>query len=585
VAWIIMQVIDVINEPLNLPDWFDTVVIVFLGIGFPIALIISWAFNVTSGGIVREADINQPTQSSGRTIEFVLFGLVGVALVWLIYRTEFDSRSEPGPVAVMQTAPDVLPNSVAVLPFANLSPDPDNAFFAAGIHDTILNELAKISDMNVIARTTMLRYANTEKTIQQIASELRVQAVMEGSIQVAGGQVRVIAQLIDPKTESHLWSQPYDRDFEDIFEIQTDIATMIAAALQAELSPDEEVQLAQKMTSSPEAYAFYLRAMEMTNWDISPTSSTREFHLLLDEAITLDPAFARAYATKAFAHSYHGDEQQLALQFAETAIDRDPDLGLSYAAIAIVHSFNIQFEKAYKAFEDAYRRSPNDRDVIDNLIRFRAAVSDNAGALELAKKLKEIDPGNRLLGHLTWASGDLEGARDIYRRDADRFPEVGKHHLDVAFLEHLLGNEDAADRDVRLARKLLTPELQGRNLVAIVAHRYRLMGHEADADRWYRAFVANPTAERLGMDSAEILANGALGAGNYEAALEQLEQSLLHRDQGRLPNSSALRYTILNMHGDPRLDEPDFMAVRRKLGYVPGSRAWCIFPSCDRPSD
>ncbi len=265
VAWLTMQVIDVIHSPLRLPEWFPTVVIVFLAIGFPIAMIISWAFNVTPGGVVRDKGNDESGKHSGRTIEFVLIGLVGIAVLWLIYRTEFDSRPLPEPLAVEETAPDVLPNSVAVLPFANLSPDPDNAFFAAGIHDTILNELANIKGMNVISRTAMLRYADGTTPIPQIAEELRVETVMEGSVQYANGRVLVTAQLIDPTTNAHLWSENYDREFADIFAIQADIATQIAIAMRTQLSADERLRIAKQMTSSPEAYALYLRAMELAD--------------------------------------------------------------------------------------------------------------------------------------------------------------------------------------------------------------------------------------------------------------------------------------------------------------------------------
>ena len=591
VAWLVVEVTTGIEEPLHLPAWTDTLVIVLLALGFPVMLVVSWAFNVTREGLVRDtgADSSGP---SGRTIEFVLIGLVGIAVVWLIYRTEFDSPPESEPLVVEHTAPDVLSNSIAVLPLENLSSDPDNAFFAAGIHDSILNELAKIRDMHVIARTTMLRYAGAEKTFAQIAGELRVQAIMEGSVQIVGGRVRVITQLIDPQTEAHLWSETYDNDFENIFEIQTDIAKKIAAAMQAELSPDEEAQLAKQMTSSSDAYAFYIEAMALTEWDISPGTSTPEFHHLLDQAIALDPDFARAIATRAFAHSYHADEEDSATKLAARAIELDSELGLGYAAIANIEASNIRFESAYKAFEKAYNHSPNDRDVVDNLTRFRAATSDSTGAIELARRLKEVDPGNYLLARLTWASGDLAGARDIVERDASLFPEVGRHHLDLAFLEYMLGNAAASDRAVRLAMRLLTPETQPRNQMAIVAHRYRLMGFEAEAGRWYEAFqdvdgrLGNRrpfSADLSGSNEAEIMVNGALATADYETALELLQLIAARRDEGRLPNPNALRYSVLNMHGDPRLDKPDFMAVRRQLGYVPGSRDWCIFPSCDRP--
>ena len=161
VAWLVVQVITSIEQPLNLPDWTDTLVIVLLALGFPVLLVVSWAFNVTPEGMVRDQGDDEAGKSPGRTIEFVLIGLVGIAVAWLIYRTEFDAPTATDPVVTEEAAADVRPNSIAVLPFANLSPDPDNAFFASGIHDSILNELAKINDMHVISRTTMMRYADT----------------------------------------------------------------------------------------------------------------------------------------------------------------------------------------------------------------------------------------------------------------------------------------------------------------------------------------------------------------------------------------------------------------------------------------
>ena len=147
-----MQVVDVVNEPLSLPDWFDTVAIMIVAIGFPIAVIVSWAFDLTPEGVVRDQGDAVAVRSGGRRIEYVFTGLLVIAVGTLLYR-EFTPPEQPVQVVAEEAQREVLPNSVAVLPFDNLSPDPDNAYFAAGIHDTILNELAKISDLNVIART------------------------------------------------------------------------------------------------------------------------------------------------------------------------------------------------------------------------------------------------------------------------------------------------------------------------------------------------------------------------------------------------------------------------------------------------
>ncbi len=218
VAWLIMQVGDVVTEPLRLPEWFATVAILLVAIGFPIALITSWAFDLTPEGVMKDTGTNVAVQSSGRRIEYVFIGLLVVAVGTLLYR-EFTPPEQPGEVVTEESQREVLPNSVAVLPFENLTVDSEYAFFAPGVHDTILKELAKIRDMNVIARTSVLQYADGLTSIEQIAEDLRVQTVMEGSVQYAEGRVLVTAQLIDPSTNTHLWSESYDRELIGIFQI------------------------------------------------------------------------------------------------------------------------------------------------------------------------------------------------------------------------------------------------------------------------------------------------------------------------------------------------------------------------------
>ena len=178
VAWLLIQIVDVVNEPLNLPEWFDTAVIVALAIGFPIAVILAWAFDLTPEGVVRDQGTSATTQSRGRGIEYSLLGLIVVAIGWLFYRTEIGPSEQVVQVVAEEPQREVLPNSVAVLPFENLSLDPEDGFFAAGIHDTILKELANIGDMNVISRTSVLQYADGLTSIEQIAEDLRVEAVM-----------------------------------------------------------------------------------------------------------------------------------------------------------------------------------------------------------------------------------------------------------------------------------------------------------------------------------------------------------------------------------------------------------------------
>ena len=274
VAWALVEIVATIEEPLGLPGWVDTLVIVLVIVGLPLALILSWVFDLTPAGVVRTPELDSSDDGSS---EAATSGRV--------------PQEEP------------LDNSVAVLPLDNLSPNPDDAYFAAGIHEEILTHLAKIRDLNVIARTSVMQYAGAARPISEIANELRVGAVMEGSVRYAGNRVRVTAQLIEARTGTHLWTDTYDRDLEDIFEIQSDIAKSIAAALKAELLADERRSIEKQPTRFPEAYALYLRAMAILHEHGIGAMGSREQRSTvlsyLDQAIQLDSDFALAYVERA----------------------------------------------------------------------------------------------------------------------------------------------------------------------------------------------------------------------------------------------------------------------------------------------
>ena len=569
VAWLTMQVVDVIAIPLRLPEWFPTVIIVFLAIGFPIALIISWAFNVTPDGVVRETETAQ--SPSGRTIEFVLIGLVAVAVVWLLYRTEFSDVPQTEPQIAEETAPDVLPNSIAVLPFANLSPDPDNAFFAAGIHDTILNELAKIGDMHVISRTAMMRYADGVTSIPQVAEELRVGTVMEGSVQYANGRVLVTAQLIDPKTNSHLWSENYDREFADIFDIQADIATQIAVAMQAQLSTEERLSILDQMTESPEAYAFYLQAMETRpSLNIGPATSSDEFHRLLDVAIQLDPLFARAYATKAFAYSFQPTYEHLTLELAAKARTIDPELGLTYVAIATAHNSKRQIDEARRNFDRAYELMPNDYEILDEYARFLTANGDDELAIEIARKVSRLSPGAGLLGNIQWWAGRHQESADAFRQAIQNQPNDWYLRLNLAFIEAILGNERSAQSELGIAMGLIDIDSMSFNDLAQNLQKMRFSGLHDESGRFQRRLEQEIAGASPSAFHPIHLARAYVGLGNDDEALKWLDAAADQMESG-----NKLQFVVSmvqNIYDDPVLERPEFVAVRKRIGYVaPGS--------------
>ena len=265
VAWLLIQIVATVEDPLNLPDWVDTLVIVLLAVGFPIALIMSWTFNLTAEGLVREQGDTASRQGASRKIEYVLIGLLAAAMVWVIYRVEISPSD-----TLTFGGNDFPPNSIAVLPFENLSPDPDNAYFAAGIHESTLNQLAKIRDLTVMSRTSVMQYEQDPPPIPEIAGALNVETVLEGSVRYANGRVLITAQLIDGSTGRHLWSDEFNRELADIFAVQAEVARRIAAALEVQLLPDEQARIETRATESIEAYQHYLHAMSLPNFLIFP---------------------------------------------------------------------------------------------------------------------------------------------------------------------------------------------------------------------------------------------------------------------------------------------------------------------------
>jgi len=289
----------------------------------PVVLIIAWAFEITPEGFKKTAHVaieDSITRTTGQRLNYLVTALLAVAVVVLIIdnyllgdgeiaRTDAGvvaapaAATEPlGPAAASVTAetePAPLPNSIAVIPFTNMSPNTDDAYFAAGIHEEILNQLAKLGSLNVIARTSVMQYTGTQKPIPEIGRELNVEAVMEGSVRYANGQVLVTTQLIDAATNVHLWSESYQREFSDIFGIQSDIAMNVANALRAEYSPEEQASIEALPTDSIAAYDHYLLAQSLMQQGFTGATLAEETPVEravgeYEAALALDPDFALA---------------------------------------------------------------------------------------------------------------------------------------------------------------------------------------------------------------------------------------------------------------------------------------------------
>ena len=569
VSWLIMQVVDVVNEPLNLPDWFDTAVIVALVIGLPIALILAWAFDVTPNGVTKDQGGDEAVHSGGKRIEYVLIGLLVVAMVWVIYRVEISPSEQPVEPIAEETERGALSNSIAVLPFENLSPDPDNAYFAAGIHESTLNQLAKIRDLIVIARTSVMQYEKEPSPIPEIAKALNVRMVMEGSVRYANGRVLITAQLIDGRTGAHLWSDEFNRELADVFAVQAEVAENIAMAMQIQLLPDEQARIEKRPTESAEAYQHYLHALSMPSLVIFPQYRSA-FIAALERAIAADPDFAEAYAQMAYAYYASPPERHIAVDFAQQAIALDPTVGLAHFVIAMRNRYYYaRQDEARAGFERAVDLSPNDPETLLQARRHLAEQSGHyADAVRTGQRVIALQPNDDAIhsefGFLLLLSGDLAAAARHMRESIRLDPGVYTKYLNLAITEYLNGDHDAAKDNLDHALQIMAAGNTFR--VDYLAYLYGLLGETEQAEKLL-ARQGNPL-EDPGSLSWETLGWAILGTRDKERALRvwatTVDGYLLENRPISLGRISRFRANWLN---DSMLEQPEFLELRRRLGF------------------
>jgi TolB-like protein/Tfp pilus assembly protein PilF len=396
VSWLIVQIAASTFPVLEIPSWCVRLVIVLLVLGFPIALVLAWAYELTPEGIKRTEEI-APAKSIRRTTGQKLNALIIAVLVctvaFLIYQRYYSNPSASG----------ISEKSIAVLPFENFSDDKENAFFADGIQDDILTSLAKIHDLKVISRTSVMPYRGASKNnLPQIAQALGVVNVLEGSVRRGEGRVVVSVQLIDARSDRHLWAKRYDRPLADTLGLQGELASEISSELRATLSPEEKGLIASKPTENPDAYVLYLKAR---GYESNPDRLFEDFKLaerLYSEAIQHDPSFALAHARLAatLARIYHWfdptDERKTQIKrSADKALELKPDLGEGHLALGLYYYWTeANYDKALDQFRQAAVALPNDSEIgyVSAAIRRRQGKWNEN--LELLKKTQAIDPGN-----------------------------------------------------------------------------------------------------------------------------------------------------------------------------------------------
>src|SRR5436309_7961212 len=334
VAWLLMQVASQIFPFFEIPNWAVRLVVLLLVIGFPIALILGWAFELTPERIKRTEDLDQTRQQQSKNRAWIYVVIIAGAIsITLFFLGRYTASFGPGSQRTESSE-----KSIAVLPFENLSDDKTNAYFATGIQDEIMTRLAKIADLKVISRTSTRQYQSRSGNLSQIAKQLGIAHVLEGSVQKVGEQVRVNVQLIRADDDSHLWAETYDRKLTDIFGVESDVAKSIAQSLQAKLSGREEQAFGVKPTSNPDAYDAYLRGLAAEGEGIDSVYSIQKAISFYKRAVHLDPDFALAWSRLSHAHSSlypsFGDSTEAARRALETAQKLQPDSPETLLALA-----------------------------------------------------------------------------------------------------------------------------------------------------------------------------------------------------------------------------------------------------------
>ena len=359
VAWLLVQIATQVFPFFEIPNWTVRLVVLLIAIGFPIALIIAWAFELTPEGLKRTeaADATPAARSLQRAWIYVVIvsGAISVGIFFLGRYTNSKSSEEELPA-----------KSIAVLPFENLSGNPENAYFTDGIQEEILTRLAKIADLKVISRTSTARYKSSPANLRQIAKQLGVANILEGTVQKAADQVRVNVQLIKAETDAHLWAETYDRKLTDIFGVESDIAKTIADTLQAKLTGSEKNAIAAQPTENTEAHEFYLKGRYFWNKRTGP--DLRKAIDYFKQAIDKDPKYALAYAGLADSYTllsaYGAGSPQESFPSAKTAaqkaLELDDTLAEAHTSLGqILLFYDLDLGGSTKEFERAIALNPN----------------------------------------------------------------------------------------------------------------------------------------------------------------------------------------------------------------------------------
>jgi adenylate cyclase len=543
-AWLLLQVGDTLAPALHLPEWINSALAFFLILGFPLAIFFALAFELTPDGLKLEKNVDRETSITpvtGRKLDRTIIAMLVVALAYFVWQ----SQKAPDTEEIVETIAGQ--GSIAVLPFENMSSDAEQEYFSDGLTEELLNLLARIPELKVTSRTSAFFYKGKDVKLSDVGRELDVDHILEGSVRKSGKKIRITAQLIQVDTDAHLWSNTWDRDLDDVFVIQDEIAKKVVDELRVQLLGE----LPHAVTTDGDTYSLFLQARHTINQ--RTYESLLRGEELIDEAIRIDPNYAPAWVLKANIHSQQADVgarlPKEAFPMARRAVDRalelDPD---SSAAHALSGDIKISYEGDYKGakadFERALELDPFDVDALYQTGVYYAFVGDFEKSLELALRTYERDPMHMpnysTLGYDYNYLGRYEESEAIMRKRIEIAPESFGSYA------YLAGTFVLRERYEEALELYEQERLDGFKYAGLAAVHY-LMGNQDASDEAMAMLKAQQSA---GWDWQVVQAHSV--RGEIDEAFEAMEAAWENRDTG-LQLILGDKF-IENLHDDPRYE-------------------------------
>jgi TolB-like protein/Flp pilus assembly protein TadD len=571
IGYLVLEIFGVFSHLLAMPEWAGRAAVIVVALGFPVALLFAWAYEVTPEGIKPAREVH-PAHSvarhTGRRLDRAIIVMLAVALTYFVVDKFWWSKRTAAAAAVSAAAARKAPvafapppHSIAVLPFVNMSGDKEQEYFSEGLTEEVLNSLARVNELQVAARTSSFSFQGQHPDIATVARKLNVGAILEGSVRRSAHTVRITTQLVDGTTGFHIWSQSYDRDLGDVLKLQTEIATAVASALKVTLLTDLAARIELGGTRIPEAFDTYLRATRAF-YGYQSEQDLRSVIADYAASIGLDPEYALAYAGRSLALGDYARNwakgsaiakyRKNAQADANKAISVAPELAEGHLALAAMYTDSLAFTEASQAYERALALAPGNARLLRDYGEFAVEMGHTEAGLAAAHRAVELDPLN------PYAHSSLGSALLTARRYGEAIaalknakaldPNDGWVSVNLGYAYYYSGDPQAA----RQACESSSVDFLKEYCLAIVYHK---LGRSADAQSTLAKLQA-----AWGDDGAADIAVIYAQWGDTARALDYLDKAMRQR-------SVDLELVKTGVGFDPLRKEPRFQAIETALKF------------------